>query len=198
MSARWRNIFHPLQEAFERLDKKRDDTAPPTQKDVKKLVRHFLDPNIGEKFDNLIDQCYEASAALFSISVQCMVARSLFRNPEDFGRKVKKEDGNDFHNNPTMTEMKKYLINPFKRQQQTERAASASRNLLTEFASSEGETEEPPRKAKRKELANVWTDDEEQQQEGEPLHATPSKKKERKKGKGKGKCKNNKEKKNNE
>ena len=61
-----------------------------------------------------------------------------------------------------MTEMKKYLINPFKRQQQTERAASASRNLLTEFASSEGETEEPPRKAKRKELATVWTDDEEQ------------------------------------
>ena len=93
----------PLQEAFARLDKKRDDTAPPTQEDVKKLVRHFLDQNIGEEFDDFIDQCYEAIAGLFTISVQCMVARTLFRNPEVYGRKVKKEDGNDFHENLTMS-----------------------------------------------------------------------------------------------
>ena len=93
----------PLQEAFAKLDKKRDNTAPPTQEDVKKLVRHFLDQNIGEELDDFIDQCYEASAGLFTISVQCMVARTLFRNPQEYGRKVKKEDGNDFHENPTMS-----------------------------------------------------------------------------------------------
>ena len=30
----------PLQEDFARLDQKKGDTAPPTQEDVKKLVRH--------------------------------------------------------------------------------------------------------------------------------------------------------------
>ena len=81
----------PLQEAFARLDKKRDDTAPPTQEDAKKLVRHFQDQNIGEEFDDFIDQCYEASAGLFTMSVQCMVARTLFRNPEEYGRKARKK-----------------------------------------------------------------------------------------------------------
>ena len=73
---------------------------------------------------------------------------------------------------------------------------TASRNLLTEFDSSKDKNEEPPRKAKRTELANIWSDDEEQ--EGRPLDATPSKsskKKENNKGKGKGK--NKKAKKNN-
>ena len=86
-----------------------------------------------------------------------------------------------------MLEMKFFLINPFKRQPETNRAASASRNLLTEFDSSEDKDEEPPRKAKRTELANI-----------RPLDATPSKsskKKENNKGKGKGK--NKKAKKNN-
>ena len=90
---------------FARLAQKRGDTAPPTQEDVKKLVRHFLDQNIGEEFDDFIDQCYEAIAGLFTISVQCMVARTLFRNPEEFGRKVKKEDGNDFDENPRISEI---------------------------------------------------------------------------------------------
>ena len=63
----------PLQEAFfARLAQKRGDTAPPTQEDVKKLVRHFLDQSIGEEFDDFIDQCYLVSAGLLTISVQCM------------------------------------------------------------------------------------------------------------------------------
>ena len=66
---------------------------------------------------------------------------------------------------------------------------TASRNLLTEFDSSEDKNKEPPSKAKRTELANIWSDDEEEQ-EGRPLDATPSKsskKKENNKGKGKNK-----------
>ena len=68
----------PLQEPFARLDKKRTTLHHQCRK---KIVTHFLDPNIGEEFDDFIDQCYEASAGLFTISLQCMVVRTLFRNP---------------------------------------------------------------------------------------------------------------------
>ena len=84
-----------------------------------------------------------------------------------------------------MSEIKKVLINPFKRQPETNRVASAPRNLLTQFDSSEDKNKEPPRKSKRTELANIWLEDEEEQ-EGRPLDATPRKSSKKKENKGKG------------
>ena len=77
---------------------------------MKAVVRSFLQPN--EKLDKIMNKIYITASNLLTLSIQCLVTKSLFTNPETFADKVHANEVSDAHfkKSKDIKGMKQFMI----------------------------------------------------------------------------------------
>ena len=82
--------------------------------DVKNVTKFLV--GTPEETDNIIDEVFEAGAALFLTATHLTVARTLFRNCEEYANQIEASDGSDgeFKTGKTLQELKAMLCHHFK------------------------------------------------------------------------------------
>ena len=77
---------------------------------MKAAVRSFLQPN--EKLDKMMNKIYITASNLLTLSIQCLVTKSLFTNPDMFADKVHATEVSDAHfkKSKDIKAMKQFMI----------------------------------------------------------------------------------------
>lgn len=103
--------FEPVMASLKALNKKGQDQ--PTIPNVKKVLRSIVENN--KEMDDTMDQVFKMSNALFAISANYIVTRSLLRHPEEYAKLIENSDPKSarFKKEGSVETMKAYLFQDF-------------------------------------------------------------------------------------
>ena len=129
-----REMYNPMMDSLASLNNKDSVKDHPTKRDVLEIMRTVLEED--EELDEIADDLFEVSAAMYLVAIQTEVVRELFRNPEHFVQKCETVDGShlSFQNVASIWEMQLFVMNAIGR------AACQARSLAGYSASSDSKT----------------------------------------------------------
>ena len=106
-----REMYNPMMDSLASLNNKDSVKDHPTKRDVLEIMRTVLEED--EELDEIADDLFEVSAAMYLVAIQTEVVRELFRNPELFVQKCETVDGShlSFQNVASIREMQLFVTN---------------------------------------------------------------------------------------
>ena len=106
-----REMYNPMMDSLASLNNKDSVKDHPTKRDVLEIMRTVLEED--EELDEIADDLFEASAAMYLVAIQTKVVRELFHNPELFVQKCETVDGShlSFQNVASIREMQLFVTN---------------------------------------------------------------------------------------
>ena len=130
--------FSPIMASLTAVNNKSESQA--SLSDVKQVCRAIVSEN--EDLDDAMDQMFAISNALFSISCNYIVSRSLLCHPDQYAQliEVRDETRRAFKANPTVKNMKAYLFKGFHKTTHTAVSRNALKCVQEGFESSDEET----------------------------------------------------------
>ena len=152
----YKEALEPLLESVSKLNNKSECKGG--SEDVKNVLKFLVGTE--EETDNLIDEAFQAGAALFLTATHLTVARTLFRNCEQYAGAIEASNGSDeeFKKGQTARELKTMLCRHFETkvpQASPSKMSQKKRLLKLLLSDSEEDSESETEQGESSELIDV-------------------------------------------